>query len=93
MPYEKSHSLAAAYTEICLGRFAGTVHNTAHDSDLNIERDTFYKSFHIIRETDQIDLCPSASRAGNNFNIAPAQTERLQDPLADANLLDRIACE
>ena len=91
MPYEKSRSLAAAYSEICLGRFAGTVHYAAHDRDFYIERYTFDQSLHIIREADQIDLRPSACRAGNNFNITAAQTERLQDSLADAYLLDRIS--
>ena len=85
---------AACNTQVRFLCFAGSVYDTAHDCDLDIQvRELRCKRFYLIREADLVDLRASAGRTADNLNTAFAQSQRPQNQLRRFDLFYNIPCQ
>ena len=77
--------------QVGLARLAGTIYDTAHDSDLKRPRTRLEGLLDTPGDVDHVDLSTTARRAGNEVEaLALAQSERLQQLASGACLLHRV---
>src|SRR5690606_23622859 len=82
-------AVAARDTEVGVARLAGPVHDAAHDRDAQRHRHVLEALRDALGERVHVDLRAAARRARDDLERALAQVERLQDLVADLDLLGR----
>ena len=68
---------APADPEIRLGRLAGSVHDAAHDRDLDVKRVLRDHLLHRVRKRDEVDVGPPAGRTRDHLDLALPKTQGL----------------
>ena len=76
-------------------RLARPVHHASHhrDPDRDLEALALDRLVHLLREPEDVHLRAATARARHEVEPAPAEPERLEDPRADLDLLDRVVGE
>ncbi|MBG9885425.1 hypothetical protein ABE10_02255 [Bacillus toyonensis] len=82
-------AVAARDTEVGLTGLTRSVHDTPHDRDAERDRHVLEPLGHTVGEGIDVDLRPSARRAGDDLQLPLPEVQRLQDLVADLDLLGR----
>ena len=86
--------VAGGDAEVGLAGLARTVDDATHHGDLQRELAIAEGLHRPVGDVDDVDLGPTAARAGDQVDVlALAQPERLEQLAAGARLLDRIGGE
>ena len=84
---------AAGEADVGLARLAGAVDDAADDRERDRRRDVGEALLERRHGLDDVELLARAGRARDHGDAAPAQLQRLQDLVADPDLLDRVRRE
>lgn len=91
-PFDEDLTLAVTrcHAQVSLARFAGSVDHTAHDGHAQRNGQVLEALGHVMSASLYTSTwVPSTGRAGHDFQLARAQTQRLQDSIAHLDLFDR----
>ena len=76
---QKSYSNSTGNSDVCFLCFSRSIDHTAHNRNLDIQRNILHHCLYLICKTDQINTGTSAGRTGHNFNAAIVGTDSMND--------------
>ena len=74
---EQGLVLAAGNADVGLPGLAGAVDHAAHDGNLDIKIVALHQCFHLVCQSDQVNLGPSAGRTRYDLNAAFSKSQGL----------------
>ncbi len=74
---ENDYADSAGNTKIRFLRLARSVDHAAHDGNLDIQRISLYQRLHLVCQSDQVNLGPSAGRTRYDLNAAFSKSQGL----------------